>query len=92
MHAIVLSPTTSGVPPAPASPDGPPESTGAGDPLALLLLHPAQAARIMTTQPWPNKPIREESIVLLQIVYPRIRERMLQPRCSRWPWYLVSDP
>src|ERR1700722_10385839 len=33
-----------------------------------LELHPAHAARIITTQPCPSKPIREESIMLLQIV------------------------
>src|SRR6516225_3604410 len=58
--------------------------------LLELELHPAHAAKVITTKPCPKRPIREESILLLQIVYPPMRERRLQPRRSRSRWYIFS--
>jgi hypothetical protein len=36
--------------------------------LLELELHPAHAAKVITTKPCPKRAIREESILLLQIV------------------------
>ena len=66
---------------------GPPASGVAG---LELELHPTHAAIVTATKHVPKRPIREEFILLLQIVLSPMCERMLQPRRSRWRWYIFS--
>ncbi len=68
----------------PASPVGPNRRiSGAGVTGLELELHPVPAARIITTQPVPSKPIREESIVSLQTVYRANTRENAAPQRSR---------